>query len=196
MTVGVDHKYIPENAAKGDTPGPRPDVRTTYCEVMQMGACRLDADGNEVGVLNLTIKAHRIRTIPSWLQKMTGMTEERREREGVDFTEAIIRLSGFVGICETPWTFNGDWFVLKGNAEAHGIALPFPQPFQRVKPRLVDWGVTLEDYQRHGFTEVNSGNLHAVLGIKLLAIEGVGAHDALHDARSLTHSVHYLTKGQ
>ena len=51
---------------------------------MQMGACRLDEAGNEIDVLNLTVKAHRIHTSPPWLSKMTGMTEERREREGVD----------------------------------------------------------------------------------------------------------------
>lgn len=58
MTVGLDHEYIPENTAKGDIPGPRPDVRTTYCEVMQMGACRLDEAGQEVSVLNQTVSAH------------------------------------------------------------------------------------------------------------------------------------------
>lgn len=195
MTVGVDHEYIPENAAKGDTPGPRPDVRTTYCEVMQMGACRLDEAGQEVAVLNQTVSAHKLHFIPPWLSKMTGMTAEKREAEGIPFPEALDKLVAFAGD-ETPWTFMGDEHVLRGNVAAHGLKWPFKNSFRLVKPMLEGWGITLADYQRLGFTEMNSGNLHEVLGIKLPAIEGVGAHNALHDARSLTHSIHYLTKGQ
>jgi hypothetical protein len=196
MTTAVDHEYIPENAATGDTPGQRPDVQSVYCEIMQMGACRLDAGGTEIAVLNLTVKAHRIHAIPPWLSKMTGMTEERREREGVHFRDALLELDDFISILENPWTFSGDWYVLKGNAEAHGIALPFLEPFRRAKPCLADWGVTLADYQRLGFNEMNSGNLHKVLGIELPLITGVGPHDAVHDARSLAHSIHLLTKGK
>lgn len=120
MTVGVDHEYIPENAAKGDTPGPRPDVRMTYCEVMQMGACKLDEAGQEVAVLNQTVSAHKLHFIPPWLSKMTGMTSERREAEGVPFPEALGMLVDFAGE-ETPWTFMGDEYVLRGNCAAHGL---------------------------------------------------------------------------
>jgi hypothetical protein len=193
MIVGIDHEYIPENAAQGDIPGERPDMHTIYCEVMQVGACKLDEAGNEVVVLNQTVSAHKIHFIPPWLSNMTGMTAEKREREGIPFPDALAMLADFVGD-SNPWTFNGDWFVLQGNADAHRIKLPFPRPFQRVKPRLAGWGVTLENYQRHGFTEINSGNLHKVLGIELPTIEGVGAHDAAHDARSLAHSVYHLTE--
>lgn len=191
MIIGIDHEYIPENAAQGDVPGERPDVHAIYCEVMQMGACKLDDAGNEVAVLNQTVSAHKIHIIPPWLSKMTGMTAEKREREEIPFPEALKLLVDFVSD-NNPWTFSGDWFVLQGNADAHGIKLPFP-PFQRVKPRLPDWGVTMADYQRHGFTEMNSGNLHKLLDIELPSIEGVGAHDAAHDARSLAHSVYQLT---
>lgn len=194
MLIGIDHEYIAENASQGDVPGERPDVHSIYCEVMQMGACKLDETGNEVAVLNQTVSAHKIHIIPPWLSSMTGMSAERREREGISFPDALALLVDFVGD-SNPWTFSGDWFVLQGNAEAHGIKLPFQQPFQRVKPRLAGWGVTLEDYQHHGFTEMNSGSLHKVLGIELPSIEGVGTHDAAHDARSLAHSVHQLTKG-
>jgi len=193
MLVGIDHEYIPENAAQGDVPGQRPDVRTVYCEVMQMGACKLDESGMELAVLNQTVSANRIHTIPPWLSKMTGMTPEKRAREGIPFPEAFDMLVDFIG-GHTPWTFMGDEHVLRGNVEAHGLVWPFVESFQLVKPRLMDWGVTLEDYQCHGFSEMNSGNLHKVLGIELPSIEGVGAHDATHDARSLIHSVYHLTK--
>jgi hypothetical protein len=192
MIIGIDHEYISENASQGDVPGERPDVTQTYCEVMQMGACKLDEKGNELAILNQVVSAHRIHIIPPWLSKMTGMTAKKREQEGIPFPDALAMLADFVGD-NNPWTFSGDWFVLQGNADAHGIKLPFPRPFQRVKPHLMEWGVTLEKYQQQGFAEMNSGNMHKVLGIELSSIEGVGVHDAAHDARSLAHSVHYLT---
>lgn len=189
--IGIDHEYIPENATSGDTPSERPDVQKVYCEIMQMGACKLDSEGKEIGVLNLIVKAHRIQTIPLWLSSMTGMTEEKRAT-GVSFREALQKLVEFVENDKQLWTFSGDWWVLEGNAKAHGISLPFEKPFSRVKPLLADKGITLEDYRSKGFSEVCSGGLYRVLGIELPDIEGVGAHDAAHDARSLAHSVYRL----
>jgi len=193
--TAVDHEYIPENAAPGDVPGERPDVTKVYCEVMQMGACKLDDGGNEVAVLNQTVSAHKLHTIPPWLSSMTGMTTEKREREGVPFPEAYAMLVDFIGD-RVPWTFMGDEHVLRGNVAAHGLEWAFAEPFQLAKPCLADWGVTLADYQRLGFTEMNSGNLHKVLGIELPSITGVGSHDAVHDARSLAHSIYQLTRGK
>jgi hypothetical protein len=194
MLVGIDNEYIPEDARMGNTPGPRPDVTKTYCEVMQMGACKLDSTGKEVAVLNQTVSAYKLELIPPWLSKMTGMTAQRREAEGIPFPEALDMLVAFSD-GQTPWTFMGDEYVLRGNVAAHGLQWPFKKPFRLVKPLLSVYHVTIDLYQRYGFEEMNSGNLHTVLGIKLPAIEGVGAHDALHDARSLTHSIHHLTKG-
>jgi hypothetical protein len=194
MLAGVDHEYIPENAAKGDMPSERPDVHKVYCEIMQLGACKVDADGREVGVLNRTVQAHLIHVIPPWLSRMTGMTAEKREAEGVPFPQALDELVEFARGAEGPYTFNGDYWVVKANVEAHGLCMPFQREFFRVKPRLAQWGITLADYQRLGFSEVNSGNLHKVLGITLPEIVGVGAHDAAHDARSLTHSLYHLLR--
>jgi hypothetical protein len=192
MLVGVDHEYIAENAAPGDVPGKRPDPRQVYCEVMQVGACRLDALGREVGILNRTVKAYLVHTIPPWLSRMTGMTPERREAEGVPFPQALDELVEFSRGVEVLWTFNLDYAVIEANVREHNLVMPFTHEFFRVKPQLAEWGVTLADYERAGFSEMNSGNLYKVLGINLPAIVGVGAHDATHDARSLTHSVHHL----
>lgn len=189
--IGIDHEYILENATQGDTPGERPDVQRVYCEIMQVGACKLDKEGREIGVLNLIVRAHHIHTIPPWLSHMTGMTEEKRAK-GISFPEALEQLATFVGDDKDVWTFSGDWWVLEGNAKAHGIELPFKKPFNRLKPLLPEKNITVEDFKRLGFNEVCSGGLYQVLGIQLPEIEGVGAHDAAHDARSLAYSVHYL----
>ena len=189
--IGIDHEYIPANAAQGNKPSGRPNVEQIYCEVMQMGACKLDTRGNEIGVLNLTVQAHRIPVIPTWLTRLTGMTAEKRAL-GIQFPEALAQLVAFVGDDTDVWTFNGDWWVLKGNAEAHQIAPPFP-PFKRLKPLLLQYGITKSDFEAVGAQEICSGDLYRVLRIELPAIQGVGTHDAAHDARSLAHSIYHLT---
>lgn len=188
--VALDFEYIPSDAETGDIPGPRPDVQEVYCEIMQIGACKLDSEGNEIGLLNLTVRAHTIEIIPPWLEKMTGMTAEKRN-SGFDFIDALEQLVEFVGKDVVPYIFSGDFWVLEGNVKAQGIEMPFEKPFIRVKPLLENWGITLADYNKQGFEEVNSGNMATVLGLSLPHIEGVGAHDAAHDARSLAYSVHH-----
>ena len=189
--IALDCEYIAEDAVRGDVPGGRPDVQRTYCEVMQIGACKLDAMGHEIDVLNVTVCAHRIPVIPLWLSRMTGMTEERRAL-GVSFPVALQMLVDFIGNDKDIWTFNGDWWVLEGNARAHNCSLPFALPFRRAKPLLSEHGVTLERFQKIGFQEICSGGLYRVLDIDLPEIQGVGAHDAAHDARSLAFSVYRL----
>lgn len=188
--IALDHEYLAEDAVHGDTPGQRPDVQKVYCEVMQMGACKLDAHGREIATFNLDVQAHRLHRIPAWLTSLTGMTEARRAR-GVPFRTAFARLIAFIGDDTNLWTFSGDWWVLEGNAVSHGLRMPFP-PFKRVKPLLSSHHVTLEPFQQAGFNEVCSGGLAQVLGIQLPLIEGVGVHDAAHDARSLAHAIHHL----
>jgi DNA polymerase III alpha subunit (gram-positive type) len=189
--IAIDTEYIAEDSLSGETPGPRPNVEAVYCEIMQIGACKLDNDGKEIGTLNITVKAHRIPMIPRWLVTMTGMTEEKRA-EGKDFKDALAALLAFVGDDTDIWTFNGDWFVLQGNIKSHQLINPFPNQFKRTKPQLAELGVTSEMFESIGSKEMNSGNLYKVLNIELLHIEGVGAHDACHDARSLAYSMYHL----
>jgi hypothetical protein len=191
--IAIDHEYLSESAPLGDTPGERPDVQNVYCEIMQIGACKLDADGIEIGTFNVTVQSHKLHHIPVWLSRMTGMSEEKRAM-GLPYPEALRQLVEFIGDDKEIWTFSGDWWVVEGNVKAHQIPMPpqFQQPFQRAKPLLADKGVTLEQFKQAGFSEVCSGGLYKVLGITLPAIEGVGTHDASHDARSLAHSVFHL----
>ncbi len=189
--IAIDTEYLAEDALPGDNPGPRPNVEEVYCEIMQIGACKLDMSGKEISTLNITVRAHRLEEIPRWLVTMTGMNKEKRA-QGTDFKDALKKLVSFVGDDKEIWTFNGDWFVLKGNLESHGLENPFPEPFLRTKPMLSELGVTPLMYEQIGVNEMNSGNLYKVLGIPLPAIEGVGAHDACHDARSLAYSMYHL----
>lgn len=132
--IAVDIEYIAETAVDGSVPGERPDVKTTYCEIIQIGAVKLDKDGKEVGTLNLTIKPSFISRIPEWLSKMTGMSETKREA-GVTFEEALVKLNQFIGEEKSVWTFSGDWNVFTNSAKKHDLALPFAE-FQLVNQGL------------------------------------------------------------
>ena len=97
----------------------------------------------------------------------------------------------------SPMVFNGDWWVLEGNAKAHGQPLPFAQPFRRLKPLLADLNIGVANFERHGYNEVCSGGLATVLGIEMPTTDvPMRAHDAAHDARSLAHSIHKLFYSQ
>lgn len=190
--IGIDLEYVPEDAAPGHVPGERPNPRRVYCEIMQIGACKL-ANGTETGSLNVLVQAHRIDTIPPWLVQMTGITQERRADEGVPFLDALEQFVEFCRDGDRIWTFDMDEWVLRANALAHGVTFPFTRPFARLKPMLrTSYGISLENFMRHGYTEVCSGGLYDVLGLDLPTIEGVGAHDAAHDARSLIYAVRHL----
>jgi len=189
--IAIDTEYLAEDALLGDTPGPRPNVQEVYCEIMQIGACKLDGNGVEIDVLNITIKPYKLEIIPNWLVTMTGMTPERRQN-GIGFAEALSALVEFVADDREIWTFSGDWFVFQSNIHTQHLSNPFSEPFLRAKPKLLDLGITPLMFEKIGVQEMNSGNLYKVLGITLPEIQGVGAHDACHDARSLAYSMYHL----
>lgn len=189
--IGIDFEYIKENAPTGDDPGERPDIKNTYCELVQIGACKLDSNGNEVATLNVLVQPHKIITLPKWFVKMTGIDEETRSK-GIPFREALNKLVDFIGDESEVWTFNGDWFVLEANLKVHATPNPFAKPFHRLKPLLVEYNIDIENFKRVGLGEVQSGGLYKVLNITLPVIEGVGEHNAEHDARSLIHSIQHL----
>jgi DNA polymerase III alpha subunit (gram-positive type) len=189
--IGIDFEYIKENAPEGDDPGGRPDIQNTYCEIVQIGACKIDADGKEIKSLNIMVAPYTIQTLPPWFVSMTGITEKKRE-SGIPFPDALKQLQTFVGEESLVVTFSGDWFVLEGNVKKWNIANPFPEPFVRLKPMLDTYGIGLEDFKRSGLQEVQSGGLYKVLNITLPKTSGVGEHDAEHDARSLIHSAYHL----
>ena len=185
--IGIDFEYVAAKAVEGR----RPDVQNEYCEIMQIGACRLNDLGEEQATLNIAVNAFKVTHLPEWLERLTGMSDEKRA-QGVSFPSALKQLYSFAARAEI-WTFSGDWFVLERNCAAHGIPNPFKRPFFRAKPLLDHCGVGMKDYKEYGFAEVNSGDLYKVLGIELPRIEVSGsAHDASHDARSLVHSVFKL----
>lgn len=189
--IAIDCEYIPENAPQGDNPGIRPDVEKVYCEVIQIGACKIDDSGNEIQTLNITIKPNLIPHIPPWLIKMTGMTDQKR-LIGLNFADGLKQLKDFVGDDNDVWTFNGDWWVLEGNAKKLNVDFPFQVPFKRLKPQLENFNIRIDDFKAKGLNEISSGGLYKVLNIKLPEIEGVGVHDAAHDARSLGFSIYKL----
>jgi len=82
--------------------------------------------------------------------------------------------------------------VIKGNAKAHGIALPFKKPFKRLKPLLPEHNITADTFKKFGFDENMQWRPLPSARHSAAQIEGVGAHDAAHDARSLAHSIYRL----
>lgn len=181
MLVAVDFEYC---VVRDPVEGRRPDVRTEQCEIIQIGAVRLDGDGKEVASLNVLVSAHSVTQLPAWLQKLINVTDAQRREKGVSFADAVAQLRAFCGDAEV-WTFSGDWFVLLGDCKAHNVVCPFDKPFLRARALLDRMGIT---------QQLSSGELHTVVGLQPPAVGA--AHDALFDARNLAQAVFRLRWAQ
>lgn len=150
-------------------------------EIVQIGAVALDAASlAELGTFEVLIRPVKNPRLSEYLTALTRITNERLEREGVDFPAALARFHEFAGD-RAFYSFGRDDRLIAGNAELLGLPDPWPD---RQATNLKDWlirvGVRLAG--------IHSGELAAHVGAKSQGI----AHDALVDARSLAEAVRYL----
>lgn len=192
LSLRCDHEYTTANARLGSSPSSRPNVQDVYCEVVQVGACKFDLNARiGLDVLIDTVRAHELTHLPSWLVNMTGMTEQTREKDGISIPSAMLKLQDFCVGAEDIFTYSEDWYVPKGSRQKQEIPFSWAEnPFTRVKPLLEEeYNFTLVDYIKSGFNEKCSSGRSTVLGLTLSSTDGVGLHNAAHDARSLVHSI-------
>lgn len=149
-----------------------------YMEIIQIGAVRLDADLHETGALDLVIKPRLNPTLSDFIIDLTGITQERVDREGVDIAEALSRLADFARGARMLLCNGADDDWLRQNARLAGIADPLAtaafgrlsRHFRRVVAR-----------DRH----VVSSDLPQIFGF---AMPG-RAHDGLADARAIAEAL-------
>jgi len=145
-----------------------------FKEVVQIGAVKLDADSFAVLEEFDMLAKPRINAVLSpYFEKLTGITNEKIERHGVDFAAAYAAFLDFAG--EGPIAaFGQDQQVLEDNIRLYGLngarALP-------VFYDLRGWFAALGIDPRG----MHSCELGPALG---MAFTGQ-THNALHDARSI-----------
>jgi inhibitor of KinA sporulation pathway (predicted exonuclease) len=95
-----------------------------YREVIQIGAVQLDATNfNLLTVYDRLVLPVRNPVLSDYIMKLTGLTNERMQVEGVSLEVAITEFAAFVG--DRPlWCNGGDAAVLRDNCALQVIQCP------------------------------------------------------------------------
>ncbi|MEK7505524.1 MAG: 3'-5' exonuclease [Patescibacteria group bacterium] len=92
-----------------------------YMEIVEIGAIKVNAEKlEEVAEFSILVKPIKNPVLSEYFINLTGITNQRVEREGVSLTEAIKKFSEFVGKLPA-YSFGGDQIVIKKNCDLLGI---------------------------------------------------------------------------
>ncbi len=95
-----------------------------YPEIIQIGAVSLDGDLREIATLDLAVKPRLNPILSDYIIRLTGLSQDRVDREGVDLGEALRRLSGFAAGSRALLCNGGDGAWIRRNVELAGIENP------------------------------------------------------------------------
>ncbi len=154
-------------------------------EVIQIGAVMIETTGDmrEVDSFQILVRPLKNPILSEYIINLTGITQEKVERDGVLFPLALSRFMKFIeGYSARISSNGGDEKVIEENCEIHNI--PFPPIFTKstnLRPYFSGvLGVPQED--------CISGTLPDVVGLS----NNEKSHDALGDARSIFQTIKYL----
>lgn len=147
-------------------------------EVVQVGAVRLDGGAG----LSLLVRPRLNPVLSDYFIRLTGVTQERVEAQGMGFEAALARLEAFAA--GAVLVSNGaDEAVLRENCRLTGLAFPFEGRCRDVSALLAR--------QAGAAVHVFSCDMIATFGL-----EGrETAHDALGDARQVALVLRHLLDG-
>jgi inhibitor of KinA sporulation pathway (predicted exonuclease) len=154
-----------------------------FKEIVQIGAITLGAqDMNETGSFSVLIRPVKNPVLSSYFEKLTRITNQQLESDGLTFAEGIRRFLGFAG-GRPSFCYGRDDRIIAENAALLGMQDQWTfEPSVNLRLWLERVGVPLAG--------VHSGELAAHVG----AVSQGRAHDALTDARSLAEAVRYLVR--
>ena len=141
-------------------------------EIIEIGACRVDAQGNVLGSFSRLIRPRVYRRLDKHIRSVTGITEAE-VKSGGTFEDVFADFRAFCGEGARLITWGRDDYpVLRRNAAFFGQPLPFAPP---VDAQLVFAHACLGDPHQQM-------NLHSALERMNLSPD-VPAHRAVYDAQ-------------
>jgi inhibitor of KinA sporulation pathway (predicted exonuclease) len=150
-------------------------------EIVQVGAVLIDAETlQEKDSFSILIKPVHNPVLSDYLVNLTRITNERLQREGVNFHSGISKFTAFIA-GRPMFCYGRDDKIIAANARLLEERTVWPRvPAFDLKDWLIEIGIPLAG--------VHSGALAQHVGS---VAQGVG-HDALVDSRSLAEAVRYL----
>lgn len=154
-----------------------------YPEVIQIGAVRIDAAGDfaERDALDILMLPRVNVKLSDYIIDLTGITQARLEKAGIQFAYALDIFLNFVGDSTPLFSFGMDGVIMRENCRLQD--LPEPPLFDteiNLKAMLADAGLVE--------MIAKSSGLPALFGLEP---EHRG-HDALADARAVVRVLRYL----
>ena len=150
-------------------------------EIIQIGAIKI-IDGEKVDELNIYIKPSISKTLSDYFIELTGITNEKVQKYGLDFELAMKVLYSFVRNCDHVYSYGNDVSILIENLILHNIdkkskyyEKPFLNKFKDFRKLLDNTNVDTANY--------SSGELYKAFNLKCKY--KLKLHNAFHDAYSL-----------
>jgi inhibitor of KinA sporulation pathway (predicted exonuclease) len=145
-----------------------------FKEVVQIGAVRLELERLAVAAdFDCLVKPRINPALSDYFERLTGITNARLVREGIDYETAYRRFIAFAG-GDPIASFGHDEWVLEGNTRLYGLkAMPALPAFLELRGWFAGNGIDPDG--------LHSCDVGPLLGVPF---EGQ-RHDALCDARSI-----------
>ncbi len=154
-----------------------------YREIVQIGAVKLDVRRGleEIDSFERIARPRFNPTLSEYFIELTGITQERLDREGADFAEVLRDFVEFAGPGTIIYSNGGDEKNLYENCGYYGVICPLGiDRFRNLSAFL--------SAEAHATCHVETGTLDAVFGIP----SDLPAHDGLADARKLAGTIRHL----
>ena len=92
-----------------------------YREIIRIGAISIDLDNlQEINVLDVFVKPSINPNLSDYCTKLTGITDEKIQAEGIDIREALHKFGDFVGGRNT-FSYGGDILIIFENLRLNNI---------------------------------------------------------------------------
>ncbi len=141
-------------------------------EIVQIGALRLDEDWAEIAVLDVVVRPRLNPVVSAYLTDLTGLTQDRIDRDGVDIAQALDLFAAFADGSRALVSNGADDVVIAENCALFALS-------DVLTARHVDARPLLE--AATGRPGLFSADLPALFGMEPAG----AAHDAVADARAV-----------
>lgn len=98
-------------------------------EIVQVGAVKLadTADLEELGAFEVLVRPRINPVLDEYFTRLTGITQDRVDRDGIDLNDALTAFVEFIGPAETFLGFGDELSHFVQNCQLYGLSYPLPK---------------------------------------------------------------------
>ncbi len=151
-------------------------------EIVEIGAVLVEtANFTELDTFRGLVRPLKNPKLSEYFIKLTGITQELVDRDGVDFPSAVRRFGAWSG-GRPIYVWGGDWDVVLENCGLYGIPCPLREPFRDIRDVFRRFDVAVDGLM--------SSTVLAAFGKE----SPHRAHQGTNDARSIVDGLKELAR--